>query len=87
MFKACSAYSTAKFKLYLCMWVHTYTYIFQACERLEWCTCIYILHTDLSCTLVQLNTHRTLDISHMSKFITSTCFLNCQYTVNAPVTT
>ena len=38
----------------------------------------YLLHTDLLCALVQLNTSGTLDIHHISKFVTSTHSGTCQ---------
>lgn len=62
-------YSSAQFKLPICLFVHTCKHIYRKCT---------FLLADLLYTLVQLNAHGVLYMHHTNKFITSTHFVNQQ---------
>ena len=60
---------------YMCAAAHFMHNIIKIYKVLHAC---FLLHMDLSCTLVQLITSSTLDMYHTSKLITSAYSINCQ---------
>ena len=69
-----ATYSTAQFKLDTRVPAHACVHTFHACESLKSCKILRVsplLHADLSCALLQLNTRGTLDMHHTRKLVTN----------------
>ena len=71
-------YGTAQFKLDTHVLAHECACTFHSCKSVK--SIIWrvssLLHADLLCTLMRLNTRGTLDVHHTSKFITGARLVN-----------